>query len=77
MAMPKKTSVHADELSQVSVPAFWPMAMATKMFQEGAALYSKNLRFIDEEIKIHGDLRPISAGGGTSSDFVRADGWPS
>ena len=42
----------------LSVPAFWPMAMAAALLKEGTELYAKNLKFVDEEIKIHGELRP-------------------
>jgi len=37
------------------------MAMATAMFEEGTGLYAKNLKFVDEEIKIHDELRPALA----------------
>jgi hypothetical protein len=47
--------------SLLSVPAFWPMAMAATMFEEGTELYAKNLKFVEEEIKIHGELRPTLA----------------
>ncbi|MGB0085131.1 MAG: alpha/beta fold hydrolase [Rhodomicrobiaceae bacterium] len=59
--MSKKSLVKSSELSLMSVPAFWPMAMATAMLEEGSELYAKNLKFVDEEIKIHGDLRPVLA----------------
>lgn len=42
----------------LSVPAFCPMAMARALAQQGAALYAKNLRFIEEEILIHSHERP-------------------
>jgi poly(3-hydroxyalkanoate) synthetase len=42
----------------LSVPAFWPMAMAAGLLKQGTELYAKNLEFVDEEIKIHGGLRP-------------------
>jgi poly(3-hydroxyalkanoate) synthetase len=48
-------------LSLLSVPAFWPMAMAAAMFEQGTELYAKNLKFADEEIKIHDELRPVLA----------------
>lgn len=35
----------------LSVPAFWPMAMASALIQQGTALYAKNLKFVDEEIR--------------------------
>lgn len=47
--------------SLLSVPAFWPMAMAATMFEEETELYAKNLKFVEEEIKIHGELRPTLA----------------
>ncbi len=56
--MPKTPSVKSSELSLMSVPAFWPMAMATALLEEGTELYAKNLKFVDEEIKIHDELRP-------------------
>jgi poly(3-hydroxyalkanoate) synthetase len=56
--MPEKPSAKSAAPSFMSVPAFWPMAMAAHMFEEGAKLYVKNLRFVDEEIRIHDDLRP-------------------
>ncbi|MGP8434216.1 alpha/beta fold hydrolase [Paraburkholderia fungorum] len=59
--MVKKLSVKSADLALSSVPAFWPMAMATALVEEGAELYARNLKFVDEEIKIHEDLRPTLA----------------
>ena len=59
--MPKKLSVKSSNLSLMSVPAFWPMAMATAMLEEGTELYAKNAKFVEEEIKIHEELRPTLA----------------
>ncbi len=56
--MPKKPSAKSSEFSLTSVPAFWPMAMAASLMEEGTALYAKNLKFVDEEIRIHDELRP-------------------
>jgi polyhydroxyalkanoate depolymerase len=56
--MPSKPSVKASEFSLTSVPAFWPMAMAASLMENGVELYAKNLKFVEEEIKIHGELRP-------------------
>ena len=47
--------------SLMSVPAFWPMAMAAAMIEGGRELYAKNLKFVEEEIKIHDELRPTLA----------------
>lgn len=56
--MSKKTSVKSSELSLMSVPAFWPMAMAASMMEQGSELYAKNVKFAEEEIRIHDELRP-------------------
>jgi polyhydroxyalkanoate depolymerase len=56
--MAPKTSVKPAEFSLASVPAFWPMAMAASLAERGAELYARNLKFIEEEIKIHDELRP-------------------
>ena len=51
-------SVGSSELPRISVPAFWPMALAAALLKESGDLYLKNLNFLEEEIKLHGDLRP-------------------
>ena len=56
--MPQKSSVRSAELSLLSVPAFWPMVMAKALLDEESELYVKNLKFAEEEIKIHEELRP-------------------
>ena len=60
-----KNPVHIPQKSReptdaawMSVPAFWPMAMARALMQEGSALVAKNLKFVDEEIRIHSHQRP-------------------
>jgi poly(3-hydroxyalkanoate) synthetase len=58
--MPNTPSV-TSEPAPLSVPAFWPMAMATAMLEQGSELYARNLKFVAEEIKIHHDLRPALA----------------
>ncbi len=59
--MPKELPIKPADMSLLSVPAFWPMAMATAMLEAGTKLYAKNLKFVDEEIKIHDELRPTLA----------------
>jgi polyhydroxyalkanoate depolymerase len=56
--MSKTPSVKQSELSLASVPAFWPVAMAASLVEAGAELYAKNLEFVEEEMKIHDELRP-------------------
>ena len=59
--MPKESSIKSAGLSSPSVPAFWPMAMAMRLLEDSAELYVKNLKFVEEEIKIHDELRPVLA----------------
>ena len=56
--MSNQSSVKSSEFSLASVPAFWPMAMAAALAEEGTEIYARNLKFVEEEIKIHGELRP-------------------
>ena len=56
--MTKTSAPGPAEFRSASVPAFWPMAMAAALVEEGIGLYAKNLRFVDEEIKIHEHGRP-------------------
>jgi poly(3-hydroxyalkanoate) synthetase len=56
-----KQSVKSADLSLVSVPAFWPVVMAARLVEAGAELYVKNLSFVEEEMRIHGDLLPALA----------------
>jgi poly(3-hydroxybutyrate) depolymerase len=56
--MAKRPATRSRELSPTSVPAFWPVAMAAAMVEEGTELYAKNAKFVEEEIKIHDELRP-------------------
>ena len=41
--MVKTPSVKTSELTLASVPAFWPVAMAAALMEEGAELYARNL----------------------------------
>jgi len=42
----------------ISVPVFWPMVMAGTLAKGGTELLAKNLKFVDEEIRIHAEQRP-------------------
>jgi poly(3-hydroxyalkanoate) synthetase len=55
--MPEK-SAHPSEFLLTSIPVLWPMAMAASLMEEGVELYARNLKFVEEEIKIHHELRP-------------------
>jgi polyhydroxyalkanoate depolymerase len=59
--MENHATVNPPDFSPASIPAFWPVAMASSLAAEGADLYAKNLKFVEEEIRIHEDLRPALA----------------
>ena len=42
----------------MSVPAFWPMALAAALVEQGIELYARNLKFVEEEIRINNEQRP-------------------
>jgi hypothetical protein len=69
MKMTPKPSVKPSELSLASVPALWPMAMAASLIEQGAELYARNLKSLEEEIKIHDASRPTLA----TPNVVRLD----
>lgn len=52
-----------------SVPAFWPVALAASLFEEGVEVAARNLRFLDEEAKIHEHVVPELA----TANRVRLD----
>jgi len=56
--MPPHPPTKPSEFSFAEVPAFWPMAMAASLLQQGAELYARNVKFVEEEIRIHEELRP-------------------
>ena len=59
--MSNEAPVKPSEFCLASVPAFWPVAIAAALAEEGAELYARNINFIEEEIKIHDELRPTLA----------------
>jgi poly(3-hydroxyalkanoate) synthetase len=56
--MANQSPVKSSEFSRASVPAFWPMALAAQLLEEGAELYARNIKFMEEEMKLHAELRP-------------------
>jgi poly(3-hydroxyalkanoate) synthetase len=57
-AMSTEQSAKPMEFSLASVPAFWPVAMAAILAEKGMELYARNVKFLEEEIRIHGELKP-------------------
>jgi poly(3-hydroxyalkanoate) synthetase len=49
------------KISLASIPAFWPAMMASSLAAQGVELYAKNLKFVEEEIRIRAELRPTLA----------------
>lgn len=56
--MPLAPTAKSVDHRYLSVPTFWPMAMASALFAGETELYLQNLKFAGEEIKIHETLRP-------------------
>jgi len=56
--MPANSLIKPLEFSLASVQAFWPMVMAASLLEAGADLYAHNLKFVEEEIRVHDELRP-------------------
>ena len=59
--MSDQPTVKFSDFWPASVPAFWPTAMGAELLEQGVELYARNLKFVEEEIKIHDELRPALA----------------
>ena len=42
----------------INVPFFWPLQLAAGLMEQGLELSAHNLKFMDEEIKLHGGIKP-------------------
>ena len=42
----------------INVPFFWPLQLAAGLMAQGLQLSAHNLKFMDEEIKLHGGIKP-------------------
>lgn len=56
--MSAKIPAHSSEMSLTSVPVFWPMVMAAQLAEAGEEIIARNIKFIDEEVKIEEKLHP-------------------
>ncbi|MDR2240581.1 MAG: alpha/beta fold hydrolase [Zoogloeaceae bacterium] len=54
----KNPVAKASDFSLTCVPAFWPVAMAAQLAEAGEAFYARNIKFVEEEIRIKAELRP-------------------
>jgi hypothetical protein len=43
---------------QINVPFFWPMQLAADMAAQGLELAARNVKFLDEELRLHGGIKP-------------------
>ena len=61
--MNAKTKAHKNiaQPTSFSLPIFWPMQYQQVLINEGVALASKNLKFVNEEMRFEHDLKPILA----------------
>lgn len=67
--MSQRPPVEHHEFRLASVPAFWPVAMAAELTEEGLELAARNLEFVEEEIEIEEQDRPEPA----TANRVRLD----
>ena len=42
----------------INVPLFWPALMAQDMARQGLELVARNVRFLEEESRLHGGIKP-------------------
>ena len=52
------TSNSATSRPVFNVPLFWPVTMAASMLEQGIDLATHNVRFLDEELRLHGGIKP-------------------
>ncbi len=50
-----KSPAHAPN---INVPLFWPALMAAEMTRQGLDLAVRNVRFLEEETRLHGGIKP-------------------
>lgn len=55
--MTQDSAGHAAALN-VNVPFFWPVRIAAELVEQGVALAARNVRFVAEEARLHGGLKP-------------------
>jgi polyhydroxyalkanoate depolymerase len=67
--MPTAPSIHSKDLQGIDVPLFWPMIAATQIIEAGLKLTGDNIKFMNEEVKLHHDLKPKLA----SSNHIMLD----
>jgi polyhydroxyalkanoate depolymerase len=59
--MLEETGQRSADLVAMSVPVFWPMALAAEMASKELSLTAKNFKFLEEELKLHGGIPPSLA----------------
>jgi len=56
------TPVPAKAQPNLNVPFFWPVQLASSMAEQGMALLARNVKFADEELRLHdGSIKPMLA----------------
>ncbi len=52
------SATQAASAPNVNVPFFWPVQLAASMAEQGLELYARNVKFLDEELRLHGGIKP-------------------
>ncbi|MHB1667434.1 MAG: alpha/beta fold hydrolase [Thiomonas sp.] len=42
----------------INSPFFWPMQLAASLAEQGMELAARNVKFLDEEVRLHGGIKP-------------------
>jgi hypothetical protein len=74
--MTKSPAAKVADLSLTSAPTFWRVDLAAALWEQVAELVAKNLRFVEEDIRIHEHLRPRLATPEQVLDAARYLGAP-
>ncbi len=52
------SEVSAAPAPNINVPLFWPALMAQDLARQGLDLMARNVRFLEEETRLHGGIKP-------------------
>ncbi len=54
MSTPRSTG----PVPNINVPLFWPMQLAASLIEQSLELAARNVKFLDEELRLHGGIKP-------------------
>lgn len=54
-------ATNANAKPDLAVPFLWPVNIAAQMAEQGLELVARNVKFVDEELRLHGGIKPALA----------------